>query len=208
MIWFGLFMLGLGLVAFGLLRALRTRRPDQYMMGGGLLAALGFIGYDTWPAAILKGMERKEFLGIVLSIGAVVATLWAIHQLVWCFRAYTWPSAQGTVVRSGTALLDYRNDMARANVMSNRHAWRLSYTYTVNGHTYSNDQRSLDTDEEEMDLSAANALVRRHPAGSTITVYHHPKDPTLACIDRSAFNGRWLMPALFAAIMFGVATLL
>ena len=70
------------------------------------------------------------------------------------------------------------------------------------------DQRGLDTNEEEMDLSTALELVRKHPVGSPITVYHHPKDPALACIDRSSFNGRWLMPALFAAILLGVAQFL
>lgn len=203
MIWFALFVIGLSIVAFGLLSALRTRKPDQLMMGGGFLAAIGF---DTWPAGILNGMERTAFLGIVLAVGGVIAGLWALYQLLWCFRAYAWPAVQGTVVRSEEVLLPYRNEAARSSAMILRHAWRLSYTYTVDGRSYTSDQRGLDTDEEEMDLSTANAHVRQHPVGSTITVYHHPKDPTLACISRSAVNGRWFMPALFAAIMLGVST--
>ncbi len=208
MIWFGLFLLGLGLVVYGLVVALRTRKPDHYMMGGGFLAALGFIGFDTWPAGTTGGLDRSGFLSIVLTVGGVVAAVWALYQLIWSLRTLTWPATEGTVERSEEELLQYRNEAARASAMKIRHAWRLSYTYSVDGRSYTSDQRGLDTDEEEMDLSAALELVRKHPVGSHITVYHHPKDPALACIDRSSFNGRWLMPALFAAILVGVAQFL
>lgn len=208
MIWSVIFLLGLGIVAYGFLKALRTRQPDQYMMGGGSIAAIGFIGFDTWPTAITGGMERLPFLSVVLTVGGGMAALWSLYQLGWSMRARTWPTTEGTLIRSEEVLLPYRNEAVRSSAMKLRHAWRLSYTYTVDGQSYTSDQRGLDTDEEELDLSAALKLVRQHPVGSTITVYRHPKDAALACVDRSAFNGRWLMPALFAVILLGVARML
>lgn len=206
MVWFGIFLGGLVIVLIGLVKALRTRKPDMLMLNGALVAAIGFMGFDDWPAAVIApGTPRRE-VGVPLFFAAgVLAALWAVYQLVWSLRALAWPSVPGTITHSASVFVGVRNSDAGAVPRSTRHAWRVNYSYNVNGKGYTGSTRALDTEEDEFDLGGANALAAAHPVGSPITVYHHPRNPGLACIHRSVVNGRWLVPELLAGLLLWVA---
>jgi hypothetical protein len=88
---------------------------------------------------------------------------------------------------------------------STKHWWRVAYTYVVDGVSHAGSTKALDIDEQDSNFSGVSRMVDKHPVGSAITVYHHPKDPDFACIDRSWFNGRWYVPAGFAAILLWIA---
>ena len=77
--------------------------------------------------------------------------------------------------------------------------------YAVDGTSYTSTNKALDIDDQDSNFSSVTNMVAKHPVGSTITVYHHPKDPYLACIGRGWFNGRWFVPAGSAVTLLWIA---
>lgn len=200
--WFILFLLGIAIVCTGLVKALRTRQPDMLMLIGGVVAFIGLIGSEHWPVgAVLGSMPRANITSTVFRIGGWCIALWAAYQLIWSMRVLTWPGTEATITQSEAVFTGTRGADLNGKRNTTRYEWRVSYTYTVNGRSYTSSVHSLDTDERDLDMGAANRLAERHPKGSTITVHYHPRDPQLACIDRTWLNGRWLVPAIFAAMM-------
>jgi hypothetical protein len=208
MIWFILFIVGWCVIAFGLYRAIRTRRPDMLMMNGGVLVIIGFMGYDAWPTGLVPtDVDQKQASRILFRLAAWCVTGWSAYQLTWSLRALTWPSVDGTITHSASVFLGVRGSDLNGRRNSTRHTWQVSYQYQVNGRTYTSSIKSLDTDDEDGDLSSANDKVRQHPVGSTVRVYHHPREPQLSCLDRTVINGRWLVPGLIAGLLFWSASL-
>ena len=61
MIWFRVFLAGLAVIAIGLVKALRSRKPDMFLANGGMVAATGFMGFRKWTAAAISGgLDQKE----------------------------------------------------------------------------------------------------------------------------------------------------
>ncbi|MGV3638574.1 MAG: DUF3592 domain-containing protein [Flavobacteriales bacterium] len=207
MVWFILFTAGLCIIAIGLFRAIRSRRPDMLMLNGGVLAFIGFMGYDAWPTyAVLGGMDQKAASRILFNAAAWSIAAWTAYQFLWSLRALTWPSTSGVITHSASVFLGMRGSDVSGRRNSARHTWRVTYQYQVDGRTYTSSNKGLDTDEEDGDLSSANEKAREHPVGSTVRVFHHPREPQLACLDRSLINGRWLVPALLAGLLFWAAS--
>lgn len=207
-VWFITFLAGLLLVAYGLIRALRSRKPDLWMANGGMIAAIGFIGFSRWPAAVIPaGMNQQSAAFMGAWWGGWLAAVWASYQLVWSLRALTWPSVQGTLTQSEAVFMGINNSTTIGPRGSTKHWWKVAYTYAVDGVNYSGTNKALDTDDQDSNFSGVSKKVAEHPPGSSIRVYHHPRDPQLACIDRGWFNGRWLAPAMYAVVLFWVAGL-
>ena len=206
MIWFGIFLAGIVVVLIGLVKAVRSRKPDLLMANGGVLAAIGFMGFSKWPVEVTPaGMDQKAMGLLLMWWGGWAAMTWAAYQLLWSLRALTWPSVQGTLTRSEAVFMGINNSTIIGPRGSTKHWWSVAYTYAVDGVSYTSSTKSLDTDDQDSNFSSVSKMVSKHPVGSAITVYHHPRDPLLACIDRSWFNGRWLAPMMFAAILLWVA---
>ena len=80
MAWFVVFLAGLLVVAYGLFRALRSRKPDLWMASGGMIAAIGFIGFSRWPAAVIPaGMDQKSAAFMAAWWGGWLAAAWAAY---------------------------------------------------------------------------------------------------------------------------------
>ena len=91
MIWFGIFLSGLVILVFGLGKALRSRQPDMWMANGGIVTAIGFMGFSRWPEeAIPVGMDQKSA---------------GLRSL----RALTWPKVQGTITQSEAVFMGINN---------------------------------------------------------------------------------------------------
>lgn len=208
MVWFSVFLLGLGSIIYGFIRAIRTQKPDLYMLNGGFVAAIGFMGYSRWPALpLIHDLPQKQAAFLLLGAGGWLAALWTIYQLIWSLRALAWPSVQGTITHSEAVFLGHNNNTATSGIRTTRHTWRVTYSYAVGHSTYTSTTRALDTDDEDTDFSNASRLAQRYPVGCTVAVYHHPRDPQFACLDRSWFNARWYVPAGLAAMMLWLGNL-
>ena len=207
MIWFALFLAGIVVVLIGLVKAVRSRKPDLLMANGGILAAVGFLGFSTWPSGIIPtGLDQKSTGLLLMWWSGWLALAWAGYQLLWSLRARTWPNVQGTITQSEAAFMGINNSTIIGPRGSTKHAWKVAYTYSVEGIAYTGSTKALDIDDQDSTFSSVTHMVSKHPVGSAVTVYHHPKDPHLACLDRSWFNARWYVPALFAVPLLWVAS--
>ena len=206
MIWFGAFLAGVVIIAYGLVKALRSRKPDMWMANGGFVAAIGFMGFSTWPVEVVpSGMDQKAAGLMLMWWGGWGACAWAAYQLLWSLRALAWPSVPGTITRSEAVFMGINNSTIIGPRGSTKHWWSVTYSYAVDGKSFTSSNKALDIDDQDSTFSSVTNMVAKHPVGSTITVYHHPSDPGLVCIDRGWFNARWCVPVMFAAIMLWVA---
>lgn len=202
MIWFGIFLLGLGIVGWGRVKALRTRKPDMLMLNGAIIAFVGSIGQAHWPAGIVPASWMQAgTTAMVFRIGGWGVAAWTLYQLVWSLRALTWPAAEAIIEHSEAVFVGTRSGDLNGRRNTTRYAWRLSYSYRIAGRTYTASTRSLDTDEDDLDMRSANELAAKYPKGSKVTIFHHPRHPGLACLERPWINGRWIVPGVFAAMM-------
>ena len=110
MIWFGIFLSGLVILVFGLGKALRSRQPDMWMVNGGIVTAIGFMGFSRWPEeAIPVGMDQKSAGLILMWWSGWLVIAWATYQLLWSLRALTWPKVQGTITQSEAVFMGINN---------------------------------------------------------------------------------------------------
>lgn len=197
MIWFGIFIAGFLVIGFGLIQSLRSSEGNSHWLGGGLaLVGLGCVGFSTWPPGLLPaGMTQKQFFELLFLQFAPWALLaWALCQLLWTLRTLTWPRVTATIRTSEVVPLT-----------NSGHAWRVSYSYTVNGQNYASTRKDVDIEEETISYSSASQSAKQYPVGKPVTVYYHPRDPGFAILHRSFFMMRWFMPTVMAAALLWAA---
>jgi len=206
MIWFSIFLVGLVIIAYGLVKALRSRKPDMWMANGGMVMAIGFMGFSKWPAEVIPDSMDQKAAGLMLMWwGGWVAMAWAAYQLLWSLRARAWPKVQGTITQSEASFMGINNSTIIGPRGSTKHSWSVTYTYAVDGVPYTSSNKALDIDDQDSTFSSVTRVVAAHPVGSAVTVYHHPKDPHMACLDRSWFNARWYVPVMFGVVLLWIA---
>ncbi len=98
---------------------------------------------------------------------------WQIHSLQKQKASYQWPTTTGTVLQATREYMPGRDSHYRANI---------AYDYKVNETRYMSRRLSL----WSPDLSSYNILnkefVASHPAGTTVTVYYDPTQPSNAVL--------------------------
>ena len=97
-----------------------------------------------------------------------------------------WDSVPGVVTRSSSQRVSDRN-------ASYKLIYNFEYEYSVDGKTYTSDRYSLASAETE--YQGYKAL----EAGTKVQIYHHPKRPGLAVIER----GR---PGIFIYLLIALST--
>lgn len=113
-----------------------------------------------------------------LSLGAIAA--WFLFRDRRRARAaLAWPAAGGRIVESRVEEKRLPGD--RPNV---RFAPRITYEYTVDGHTYRSDRIAFAEVFWSLARRAAAAKVARYPAGAEVTVYYDPQRPDQAVLER------------------------
>lgn len=197
----GLFLLigGLALAFTGLVLYFRRKQEPLLMLVavGGILAFISVpwleqLDRTSWPSPVIW-LWHHAWLVITVLVSA-----WAIIQFLRNMGTLAWPSVMGKVTRSEVVFRGLYTEKERRG--RSRYAWNVSYTYAVNGHSYASDRKAMDSDEDVGHMAAQNSA-DAHPVGSEIRVFHHPKDPSIACIERGLVNGRWLVPGVVALLL-------
>lgn len=128
------------------------------------------------------------------SIRVAVGLLLALPPLFWglrgewrAFRSRDWPAVQGRVTESSVFVGTLRSKNPAAKRATSTEAAlyvpQVFYAFEVDGRTHTGSRVSF-TDERTTDYAAAQTLVARYPARSTVNVYHDPDDPELSVLER------------------------
>ncbi len=184
-------VLGAGLVAAAWRRG--GRRPGPAPLGRA-------------DAATARGMR---IAGVVSLIFAVVGAGGALAMLPWMagpLRARSWTPVTARVVSSEVRRHEGTDSEGRRSV-----TWRLDilYEYETGGRTYRSNRWGWFKGASS-GLEGKREVARRHPPGSTLTVWVDPDDPTMALAVRgyTLLHLLFLVPLAFAGagILFHVLT--
>jgi hypothetical protein len=100
-------------------------------------------------------------------------------------RSISWPHIKGEITRSEVVM-----EQDRPGGVFSAEA-RIEYAYTVNECRYEADTPILGATVEVGD-GPANALCARFPMGATVDVHYDPMDPTVAFLERSDTDPRFI----------------
>lgn len=121
-----------------------------------------------------------------------VALLFFASSRIWFFwQSRRWPCVTGVITRSEVRdVADDSGDLSEPC---------LEYSFEVAGRTFTGSARRFGFNG---DLSRfredAKARVVRFPMGAAVSVWHHPKQPSIAVLERK------LEPAMFGCLLFGM----
>lgn len=132
--------------------------------------------------------DRKLLAAVLL-----VPTIFLAGVFVWQvpngLRSRGWPTVEGRVTRA-----DYSEDRTSSNTT---HEAAMAYEYQVGGRTYRNDRiwfAYAPGDDQ------VRQLVKSHPSGSVIRVYHDPRDPANSVLLPGVSPYVWFCP--IAVLLF------
>ncbi|WP_163866606.1 DUF3592 domain-containing protein [Myxococcus eversor] len=97
----------------------------------------------------------------------------AASNLVRQARTASWPSVQGTVIRSEVTSV-------RSNKSTN-HGLKLAYTYSVDGQSHEGSTVQI-TESMSGDRGVAEEQMARYPVGASVPVYYQPEQPSEAVL--------------------------
>lgn len=168
-------------------------------VGGVLLFVLSFN--PAW---------RPVTMGIAVAgavLFAVGAGLWPLTvglRSVWRGVASSgWPTVPGVVLKTGTSV-----SRAREQGTTNTYTFYkadLTFGYQVNGRDYTTGTIRFGRALGSGDISKAAVLLLRYPPGAKVTVFHHPKDPSVAVVKPGVDSDVvWFLVAGLAFILLGV----
>jgi hypothetical protein len=100
-------------------------------------------------------------------------------------RSVSWPHVKGEITRSEVVM-----EQDRPGGVFSAEA-RIEYAYTVDEYGYEADTPILGATVEVGD-GPANALCARYPMGAAVDVYYDPMDPTVAFLERSDTDPRFI----------------
>ena len=142
-------------------------------------------------------MEKMfvNFILMVLVLAGVGIAVYGTGTVIDAYKSTDWPQADGSVTASG---VEMKSDATDGRTRALRYSPAVSYSYDVDGRTYSLDRLGF-TRVWTGDESDAQSIVRRYPVGQTVTVYYDPGDPSMAVL----FPGVSLNSML--GLLFGLA---
>lgn len=128
---------------------------------------------------------------LVLGIGFVLIGLTYITLILVGRQKQTpvgqWPKTRGTVERSYVHEREPRPSQAQPETYTPV----VIFSYTVDGETYVAKQRNFAGPDAHTtrDLIAAEAIVKKYPKESTVTVYYNPHSPPQAVLEAEKPTG-------------------
>jgi len=133
------------------------------------------------------------------AIGAGVIGLgFGVYSLIKLVLAHRWPEAEGTIVSS------YKSN--RSSDAGRMEDAEITYEYEVGGKLYRSDtiQAGGDISSSPSKRGSTNVdrILIKYPVGTKVTVYHHPRLPQIACLERTDATG------VFIGFVFGGLLLL
>ena len=161
---------------------------------------------------ILRGQlpnPRNASIVTALALFSAVIALFGFGLKRQAAAADGWAQTKGRVVTSKTeqfvAGVD-RISAPRRNLLRQR----VIYAYTVAGVGYSSDRVSFGARTASSMPGMEQAIVRRYPVGTAVTVYYDPANPSQAVLDRGV-RKLWLVwasAALFAVMAVAISGVL
>jgi hypothetical protein len=140
---------------------------------------------------------QAAFLGCGLTlIGIVIATA-GIIGLQPALRSLHWPATQGEVI---TSEITRQAGQTRARV---RYRYSIDDKTFTGGHIAYHGSRSL----PGLPAVTAEAIVRRYPPGSAVSVYYNPLDPVRAVLEPGA-GAAITLPLVAGGLFFIVGLIL
>ncbi len=163
--------------------------------GGGLLALLVVGKVPELIAPRLPNPENALFVTLAAGLG-VFLLLFGFAQQRQALAMQTWVPVTGSVVASElNSRTEWKDGLRRTLYTPN-----ITYTYTVGGRAYTSNRYSLGAETGWSKPQFVESQLKKHPAGSQVTVYYNPNAPAEAVLDRR-LSGGWLVWALALGLL-------
>lgn len=151
-----------------------------------------------WLTLFLKTVVPIAAVAVILGVpagfGWLTNTSWAgflftlflflllgqIQTMRLADQALKWPCVEGTITES----------YVHSDEDGNRS--RISYRYQVGDKAYENNVVSYNPKVIVQADKPTETVVARYPEGGPVTVYHHPRKPGHAVLERGSGNGNWI----------------
>lgn len=150
------------------------------------------------------------WLGWGLALFGLPLVLFGIYFAFLASDSNSWPQVEGTVSNSRVRInssVDQTNRAFSENDSDRTYYPELTYSYTVDGQTYSSSRYALGESAPDFkEREEAQAAASAQPAGSNVNVYYDPADPSSAVLRTGASTGSWV--PLLMGLFFGGAGLL
>jgi uncharacterized protein DUF3592 len=141
----------------------------------------------------------------LMALGLGVTCLTFVVPVVRLLSAYSWGSADCSIVRSSfhQEMTSVRTRRGGRDVDETRPEYipDITFAYTVDGRAYQATRYDFSSAHGYMRSDDAKALVSRYPPGAHVTCYVNPRDPSQAVLVRGATRSLalGLMPMAFFA---------
>lgn len=130
---------------------------------------------------------------LLISLIGLVVIVSAIRSHRQANASQNWSGVQGKVIESR---LEKRETTDGEGNESISYAAVVRYTYTVRAQEYTGDRIAFGV--KPSNRKAADELVSRYPAATSVTVYYDPENPRQAVLERVSTSG-WVQ------ILIGIA---
>jgi hypothetical protein len=135
----------------------------------------------------------RLFSLVFILVGGVILCL-GVKSLFIANASKSWPTVQGKVISSSV-------DSKRSDKGGTTYHAEVFYEYKVGGQIQSSNDVAVGG-YGSSNPSHARRIVNKYPAGSTITVYYSPSNPSKAVLEAGISRQAFFLPG-FGAVFFG-----
>lgn len=138
----------------------------------------------------------------IIIIGISFIGLFVIgRNIVHGLSSRNWPITEGKIVHSG---VQAHQSMDDDGDISTTYGASIQYAYNVSGQEIQGTRRSF-TEMRTSSARRAEQILARYPQDSSVTVYHHPDEPSLSVLEPGV---KWwtyvLMIIILGLLVFGI----
>ena len=139
---------------------------------------------------------------IVILISGVVLFKFG-QDILRGLNSRNWPTTQGTIMYSGIQA----HQSSDEDGTSTSYDAAVQYSYQVAGQAFQGTRKSF-SDVRTSSVQRAQRILERYPQGSSVTVYHHPENPSLSVLEPGvgwfSYIGGIIVLGLFGFGILGV----
>ena len=169
----------------------------------GLLAITGV----EWIGRIVQGQlpnPKNAPFAVGFSLFALFTGLFARAAQKQASATAGWQQTRGRIVTSATEAFRTRPDISASSSVATgfrtQYRQRIQYSYQVAGIGYAGDRVAFGGRTSGTLASLESSMVKRYPAGSDVTVFYDPANPSQAVLERDAKHV-WILWVCVAAFM-------
>lgn len=151
-------------------------------------------------------MNEFNYASIALLLAAVFVYYWRVRSYNKAAVRAKFPSVSGSVVSSIVKEEVHEdNDKETGYSRSVSYVPVVRYAYSVDGKGYENDRYAVLDQPGFSVRESAQALVDRHPTGSSVNVFYNPASPADSFLDNSLGAKKvdwttWFMVCIFIVL--------